>query len=204
MRLYHHPMSTNARRAVMAAIELRAKIDLVLVDLAKGDQRKPDFLALNPNGKVPVLDDDGFVLWESHAIMQYLADKTPGQTLYPQETRARADVNRWLFWNAHHFQPAVSILAWERVVKPLIGQGPADEMAVKRGEGLVTELSAVLDHHLAGRAWIAGDKLTLADLAIATPLSFIGRAKLPVSDRANLMRWLYRVEQLESWKKTGM
>src|SRR5262245_37217357 len=120
MRLYHHPMSSNARRARMTAIHLGTKLDLVVVDLGNGEQRRPDFLRLNPNGQVPVLDDDGFVLTESHAIMQYLADTTPGQTLYPEDVRARADVNRWLFWSAYHFQPAISVLGWERVVKPMI------------------------------------------------------------------------------------
>src|SRR5579862_1624600 len=105
MRLYHHPLSSNARRAVMAALHLGTEVELVHVDLGKGEQRKPDYLKRNPNGKVPVLDDDGFLLWESCAIMQYLADRTPGQTLYPTELRARADVNRWLFWSAHHFSP---------------------------------------------------------------------------------------------------
>ena len=94
MRLFISPYSFNARRAVLAALELAAPVDLVTVDLAKGEQKSKDFLAMNPNGRVPVLDDAGFYLTESHAIMQYLADKTPGQTLYPAELRARADVNR--------------------------------------------------------------------------------------------------------------
>lgn len=78
---------------------------------------------MNPNGKVPVLDDEGFILWESHAIMQYLADRTPGQTIYPQEIHARAEVNRWLFWSAYHFAPAVGILNWENSVKRFVGGG---------------------------------------------------------------------------------
>src|SRR5690348_1508721 len=126
MRLYHHPMSSNARRAVMTAVHLKTNVELSLVDLAKGEQRRPEYLKLNPNGRVPVLDDDGFILTESHAIMQYLADGAPGQTVYPEERKARANVNRWLFWSAHHFQPAVSVLAWERVIKPMIGKGAAD------------------------------------------------------------------------------
>ena len=129
----------------MTAVHLEAKVDLIAVDLARREHLKPDYLALNPNGKVPVLNDDGFVLWESHAIMQYLADKTPGQTVYPQEARARADVNRWLFWSAHHFQPAASVLNWEHNVKAMIGLGAPDPAAVKRGEELIVPLAAVLD-----------------------------------------------------------
>jgi glutathione S-transferase len=204
MRLYHHPMSSNARRAVMTAIHLDAKVDLELVDLAKGEQRSASFLGKNPNGKVPVLEDDGLVLWESHAIMQYLADKTPGQTVYPAEIRARADVNRWLFWSAHHFTPSVSILGWENLVKRMIGAGEPDPAAVKRGELLVSENARVLDSHLAGKKWIAQDRLTLADLAIATPLMIIEKAKLPVNGFANLMMWFRRVEGLDAWKKTSL
>ena len=113
MRLYHHPLSSNARRARMAAIQLDVDVELVLVDLSKGEQRRPEFLRLNPNGRVPVLDDDGFILTESHAIMQYLAVRTPGQSLYPTAPQARADVNRWMFWSAQLFQPAVSVINWE-------------------------------------------------------------------------------------------
>ncbi len=112
MRLYHHPRSLNARRAVMTAIHLGSPVDLVFVDLQKMEQRQPQFLRMNPNHKVPVLEDEGFYLWESHAIMQYLADKTPVQTIYPTDLKARADVNRWLFWSAQHFTPAVAILNW--------------------------------------------------------------------------------------------
>jgi glutathione S-transferase len=204
MRLYHHPMSLNARRAVMTALHLGAKVELVFVDLAKGAQRQPDFLRLNPNGRVPVLDDDGFVLTESHAIMQYLAERTAGQTLYPAEVRARADVNRWLFWNAHHFTPAVSILNWENVVKPMIGRGDPDPREVARGEALVTDTARVLDAHLAGKQWVVEDKLTLADLALATPLAALEKAKLPVAGLRNLAAWFKRVQELDVWKKTSL
>jgi glutathione S-transferase len=202
MRLYHHPQSSNARRAVMTAIHLDVKADLVFVDLAKGAQRDAAYLRLNPNGKVPVLDDDGFVLWESHAIMQYLADKTPGQTLYPTDIPARADVNRWLFWSAHHFTPAVSVLNWENMVKKIIGAGDPDPRAVKRGEALVTDCAAILDAHLAGKRWVLGEHLTLADYALAAPLMATVPAKLPVTAFASLTQWFGRVRALEAWKKT--
>lgn len=204
MRLYHHPMSSNARRARMAAIQLGVPLDLELVDLAKGEQKKPAFLRMNPNGRVPVLEDEGFYLDESHAIMAYLADQTPGQTLYPTALRARADVNRWLFWSAQHFQPAVSVLNWERVVKRFIGQGDPDPAAVQRGEALVTDCGRVLDAHLAGRAWVSGDALTLADLAIAAPLMSLAAAKLPVTGFASVLAWFERVQALDAWKQTSV
>lgn len=204
MRLYHHPYSFNARRAVMTALYLKSPAELVFVDLAKGEQRQPQFLKLNPNHKVPVLEDDGFVLWESHAIMQYLADKTPRQTLYPCETRARADVNRWLFWSGQHLSPAIGILNWEHVVKGLLGAGAADPAEVRRGEGLVREYAGILDAHLEGRDWISGDALSLADIAIATPFTATVPAKLPVTDLENVQRWFAAMQTLEVWQKTAL
>jgi glutathione S-transferase len=203
MRLYHHPMSLNARRAVMTAVHLDAPVELVFVDLAKGEQRKPEFLQKNLNGRVPVLEDGDFMLSESHAIMQYLSEKTPAQSLYPKDLRARADVNRWLFWSAHHLTPAVSILNWEHHIKPIIGAGDPDPAAIQRGQMLVTETARVLDAHLAGKKWVVGERLSLADLALAAPLMVIRQAKLPVNDFANVMVWFRRIESLEAWKKTG-
>lgn len=199
MRLHYFPWSVNSRRAVVTAKHLATDVELAVVDLAKGAQRNDAFLKMNPNGKVPVLEDDDFVLWESHAIQQYLADKTPGQTIYPTELRARADVNRWLFWSAHHFTPAVSILSFEHRVKAFRGLGPADPAMVKRGEDQVIDLARMLDRHLDGKTWIAQDRVTLADLAIAPALAIREEAKLPVGDFPRLLRWFERVESLPAW-----
>jgi glutathione S-transferase len=204
MRLYFHPMSSNSRRARMAALQLDVQLELVPVDLAKGEQKSPEFLRMNPNGRVPVLDDDGFFLNESHAIMQYLAVRTPGQKLYPTAPQPRADVNRWLFWSAQHLQPAVSVLNWEHAIKPFLGRGEADPKEVARGQQLVTECARVLDAHLAGKEWVAQGALTLADLALAATLMVTERARLPVTDCANLQAWFARVRELDAWKKTDL
>jgi glutathione S-transferase len=204
MRLYYHPFSFNARRAVMAAIHLGAPVELVLVDLAKREQLQPQFLKMNPNHRVPVLADGDFYLWESYAIMQYLADKTPGQTVYPTELRARADVNRWMFWSSQHFSPAIAVFNWENVVKGLIGLGGPDPAEIKRGQTLFTPLAEVLDAHLAGRDWICGSSVTLADLAVAAALGHAGPAKVPVEPYANIQKWMQGVQGLEAWKKTAL
>jgi glutathione S-transferase len=205
MNLYQHPFSSCSRRAVLAVLELglASKVELVTIDLAKGAQRAPSYLKLNPNGRVPVLEDDGFVLWESNAILQYLAEKTPGQKLLPLDPRGRADVTRWMFWNASHFSPAIAILNREHMVKKLIGLGDADPKEVARGEGLVRQFGGVLDGHLAGREWIVGDGLTLADLSIAADLISMERAKLPLADFPNLQAWFARIKARDSWRQAG-
>lgn len=203
IRLYHHPFSFNARRAVMTALHLGIDVELVYVDLAKGEQRTPEFLAKNPAGRVPVLEDGDFLLGESHAIMQYLGDKKPSE-LYPREARTRADVHRWMFWSANHFGPSVAILGWEHMVKKFLDLGPADPAEVRRGEQLVSANAKVLDGHLANRKWLVGDRLTLADIAVATPLMMRDKAALPIGEYSNLLTWHARVQELDAWKKTDL
>jgi len=201
MRLHYHPISTCSRRVLLMARHLGIDLDLVVVDLGKGEQHSPAFLQLNPNHVVPVLEHDGFVLWESYAIMQYLADLAPAQTLYPVEPRARADVNRWLFWCGQSFAPGIGILNWEHSIKKLVGAGTADPAQVALGEDKLKTAAKVLDDHLAGREWVAGDALSLADFALAAPLADEQRAKLPLAGFANLQRWLQRVRALDAWKR---
>ncbi|MGC8519511.1 MAG: glutathione S-transferase family protein [Steroidobacteraceae bacterium] len=203
MRLYYHPLAFNARRAVMTAFELGAPVELVLVDLQSGEQRQSPFLRLNPNHRVPVLQDGEFLLWESHAIMQYLAELTPGQRLYPPQPQPRADVNRWLFWSAYHLSPTVRDLYFERGIKPLLGRGGPDSGIIERADLQVRELLAVLDEHLAQRQWLSGAVLTLADLAIAAPLGVGTEAELPLSECVHLRAWLERMQTLESWRRSA-
>jgi glutathione S-transferase len=130
-------------------------------------------------------------------------DQTPGQVIYPADLRARADVNRWLFWSAYHFTPAVGIISRERVSKSMVGRpGAADPTEIARGEALLRGAAAVLDAHLTGRQWVAQRALTLADLAIAAPLMHMEAARLPLADFANLRAWFDRVQALEAWKTT--
>ena len=115
MQLYHSPFSGNSRKAVMATSLLGSDVELVVVDMLSGKNLASEYVKLNAMGKLPTLVDGDLVLWESHAIMQYLADKKPGNTLYPAEIAARADVNRWLLVQRTLGRPAVDARASKRV-----------------------------------------------------------------------------------------
>ena len=201
MRLFHTPFSSNARRVVITAEELGVPLDLVEVDLMSQDDRKR-LAEINLNCKVPVLQDGDFLLWESCAIMQYLADQTPGQTLYPAGAQARADVNRWMFWGCQHVAPAIGVLTWEHIWKGMTGNGDADPRELKRGAADIAEYAPVLDKHLSGRQWLAGESLTLADIAVAAPLMYLEPARLPLKGYSNIMRWLGQLQKRESWQHT--
>ncbi|RKH88760.1 glutathione S-transferase family protein [Corallococcus sp. AB045] len=203
MKLYFHPLSGNSRRVLLVAAHLDIPLERIVVDLTTGKQREASYLGINPNGRVPVLDDGGFVLWESRAIMVYLAEKTPGQTLLPTDAQGRADVNRWLFWCSAHMAPANTVLVLENFVKQRTGRGPPDPAEVARGEALFAQTAPVLDSHLAGRTWVSQERLTLADLSLAASFALAGPARLPLEGYANLRAWLGRVQELEAWQRTA-
>ena len=129
INLYVFPASPRAFKVLAAATHLGLEHNVRLVDLSKGEHRTPEFAALNPNKKMPVLEEDGFVLWESNAILQYLAAKKPESGLLPTDARGRADVTRWQFWDMAHWDPACAILIFETLVKKLlaIGEPPPDD-----------------------------------------------------------------------------
>jgi glutathione S-transferase len=186
---------------LLTAHHLGHDLELVTVDLAGGEHKRPDYLRLNPNGRIPTLVDDGFELWESHAIMQYLADKAPDQDIYPRDLAPRADVNRWLFWSAYHFAPAAALIIRERVSKTLLG-GTPDPAEIARGEAAFLAVAQVLDHHLAERHWIAQNRLTLADFAIAAPLMHASAAQLPFAGFENLEAWFAALRKLDAWTRS--
>ena len=104
MKLYGFPHSPNTWKVRAVAAHLGLRLDFEFVDLTKGQSRTPAFLALNPTGRTPALVDGDFKLWESNAIMQYLASRTTN-SLWPDEARARADIMRWQSWQLAHWGP---------------------------------------------------------------------------------------------------
>lgn len=201
MKLHHNKLSSSSRRVTITARLLGISLDEQSVDLRDAASRAA-LTKLNANSKVPVLEDGDFVLWESIAIMQYLCDRTPGQTLYPTDARARAEVNRWLSWGQAHWGPAIGGLGWENVWKKFVSGADPDPEQVKRHETFFHQFAGVLDAHLANRTFIAGDQLSLADIAIATPLMMTRAARLPVRPFTQIAAWFSRIQELPAWQAT--
>ena len=201
MRLYQHPISSNARRVRLTVAHLGIEVEEVLINLMSEEDRRR-LGEINPNSKIPVLEDDGLLLWESCSIMQYLADQAGAHDLYPVELKARADVNRWMFWCAQHFSPAISVFCWENLWKKMVTGVDADPAELKRGAEDMEQFGTVLDNHLAGREWVSGNALTLADYAVAAPLMYLDKGRLPLTHYANIMAWFQRVQALPAWKQT--
>jgi glutathione S-transferase len=203
MDLYVFPPSPNSRKVLVVAQHLGLRPELRIVDLRKGEQLKEELVRLNPNHKVPTLVDDGFVVWESTAIMQYLASGKPESGLWPTERRAQTDVLRWLSWQLAHFGPACGILTFENVAKALLGIGEPDPKEIARGEEEFHRFAKVLDGHLAGREYLVGDALTLADISVAVWLTYAGPARFPLEGYGEIRRWSAALERLDAFVRTA-
>ncbi len=204
MKLYHFPPSPNSRRVLAVAYHLGLEPELINISLPKGEHMNPDFVALNPNHKIPVfVDDDGFTLWESTAIMQYLANKESGHTLYSDDIKGQADINRWLHWNIAHWSPACGVYVFAYLLKKLLKLGDPDPNELKKGDELFLRFADVLDNHLKNRKWLVGSNITLADYAVGSFLDYIEAAHMPIDNFEQIQRWYADIESLEAWQKSA-
>jgi glutathione S-transferase len=202
IRLYEIVGSPNARRVTAVAHELGIDVEFVPQDWRKGDTRKPEFLAMNPNGKVPVLQDGDFVLWESNAILVYLAELKPEKKLLPQDPKGRANVLRWMFWQAAHFEPPCGTVTMERVFKTM-GGGQPDQATLDRVLPDLDKYAKVLDGQLAKTEFVASNELTIADFSIAASLVYRQPAQIDLTPYPHVQKWMERMEARESWKKSA-
>lgn len=197
MKLYDFPFSPNSRKVRAVAYELGIRLELAPVNLLTDEQRSPAFLAKNPNGRVPVLDDDGYLLWESTAIVRYLA---AGSALMPADRRVCAEVDRWVSWQLAHLSPAMSMVSYERLVKPLTRRGEPDPARIAQGTADFEKLTGIFDAALAGRDHVAGP-LTIADFALAAHYSLADAAGLSLARFERVSGWLARMAARPSLKR---
>jgi glutathione S-transferase len=203
IELYVFPPSPRAFKVMAVANHLGLDYTVRMVDLPKGDQRTPQYAALNPNMRMPTLKEGEYVLWESDAIAQYLASKKPQSGLLPQDERGRLDVTRWQFWNLAHWDPACAVFAFEYVAKPLLlGIKEPDQAALAKGTEAFHRAAKVLDGHLAGRKFVSGDALTLADFSLGAALNLAEMAHYPIEPYGEIKRWHATLAALPAWQKT--
>ncbi|PPQ37884.1 glutathione S-transferase family protein [Rhodopila globiformis] len=202
MKLYCDPITVNCRKVLAGLDLIGADFEKVHVDYFTGEQRSDEYRKINPNAALPALVDGDFVLWESNAILAYAADKVGNHAVYPADLRARADVNRWLLWEAAHWFPSCYVFLVEHCVKPLLQSVP-DLAVIEAQQDNFHKLAGILDQRLGQTRWLAGDHVTIADIAVAAPAHLHPYQKLPLQPYPNLRRWLVeQVEALPCWDRT--
>jgi len=203
MKLYAFPPSPNARKVAAVIAHLRlTDVEYALVRLHKGEHRHPDYLAINPMGKVPTLCDGDLMLWESNAICQYLAEHADDTSFFPADPKIRADIARWLFWEAGTWSPVVDIFTNENVRKPMLGMGVPDPVQLADAEERFWPLARLLNDQLAERKFLLGDRVTLADFVVAGAATYMERGRIPIDDYPHIKAWWGRLNAMEAWSGT--
>ena len=201
MKLYLFPPSPRVLGIVALKNHLALDCEVQTIDLGRGDQLTPQYVALNPNKKMPTLEDDGFVLWESNAILFYMAAKRPDGELWPSDLRGQAEVLRWLAWESAHWDAeSWGMVVFEKASKAVLGLGPPDPAFIARGEQNFARFAAVLNDSLRGKTWLVGERLTIADFSIAGFVPLAERMALPVEKFSEILRWYKGLAALRAWQ----
>jgi glutathione S-transferase len=203
MKLYYVVGSPNCRKVHAVLNHLNLKADFEYLDFFTGDLQSASYRAINPNGMVPALVDGDLKLWESNAIMPYLADKAGSDELLPRDAKRRADVQRWLAWELGHFNRAFGILSFETVAKPNFLNMAPNAPLVEWAQGQLKGFAAVLDQHMAGRTYASGSGITLADYALTHLEGFKDMMPFDWKPYANLNAYFDRMRKVEHWAKTA-
>ena len=196
-QLYLHPYSQHSRRVVSLLEEAGLEYEPFKVDLLNGEHMSAQYLAINPNHQVPALIDGQTSLYESNAILRYLCVKNDLTDWYPDDLPARAAVEQWLDWTQCRLGPAVVSIVFNRV---FLGD-KGDLEAIARGLEQMIELSAILEQELEGKVFLAGDRPSIADLALASNIFQLGLAG-EIPDTENFQNWYARVCEIEGFQKS--
>jgi glutathione S-transferase len=186
LKIWGRLSSVNVQKAMFCVQELRLPHERIDAGLAFGIVNTPEFRARNPNGLVPVIEDDGFVLWESNAIVRYLAAKHAAGSLSPNDLRQRADADRWMDWQTTTLQPAMGPAFIHLVRLP---PEKRDASAVEPSRRKTEDCVAIMEAALAGRRFIAGDHLTIGDIALGPAIHRWLHLPLERIASPNVERW---------------
>ena len=202
LKVYLDPCTVNCRK-VLAGLDLMgAPFERVHVDYFTGGHKSPEYMAINPNAALPAAVHGDLMLPESNAILMYAAEINGADAVYPRDPKIRADIHRWMLWEAATWFPSCYVYLVEYVVKPLLNAEPDADVIAKEAPNW-HKLAGILDARLAQSKWLTGDHVTVADIAVAAPMHLHPQQKLPVADHPNLQRWMVEgIEQLPSWQRT--
>jgi len=202
IKVYGYPFSTCTRKVLMTLHEKNTPYEFIIVDLAKQEQKFPEHLTRQPFGVVPVIDDEGFQMYESAAIIRYLDKKLSGISLTPSDPHAYGLMEQWMSVGASYFnEPAVHI-AVQCLFAPMRGHEP-DMKIVDREIPKVEKAFDVINKYLEKNEYLAGKTFSLADIAWMPYVEFLVLSKLEhmINSRPGVKAWWDRVSFRPTWVK---
>lgn len=190
LKIWGRLSSVNVQKVVVCANELGVAYERIDAGGKFGVVNTPEYRQLNPNGLVPAIEDNGFVLWESNAIVRYLARVHGAGTLWPDDAREGADADRWMDWQATAVMPAMFGVFWNLIRLEPDQRSPS---AIDESTAKTEALIAILDVHLAGRTFVAGSRYTMGDIPLACAVHrWLGLPLRRVA-RPHVEAWMARI-----------
>ena len=197
LKVWGRASSFNVQKAMWAIGELGLDAERIDAGGRFGGLDTPDYLAMNPNGRIPVLDHDGVVVWESHSIVRYLAATFGRGTLWAEDPAERSLADRWMDWTAATLQPAFMDIFWGYYRTP---EPKRDWTVIRRGIDGCKRLYGILDQHLATQPFVAGDYLTLGDIPVGATLYRYFELDLPRPSLPNVEAYYARLQDRPAYR----
>lgn len=180
------PAGSSAGRCFWALEEIGVPYEAVPINFRNQDHKKPEFLRMNPNGKVPLLKDGDFILWESMAINFYLAEKYK-PALLGADLREKADILKWSFWGLAEYQKPIIDAFIQKVFVP---EAHRDQALIARSLEKIGPLNQILDQHLQGRTYMVGTSFSLADINVASVAKLCPLIGMDLSTFPAVQNWI--------------
>ncbi len=197
LKVWGRMSSINVKKVVWTAQELALDIQRTEAGGLFGVVKTPEYIALNPNSLVPVIEDEGYVLWESNVIVRYLCKKHSHGDIYPTDLREQFDAERWMDWQQTTMNPASRPGFWQLVRTP---PEQRNEAVIAESNATVEALMAVLDAHLANRSFMVGERFTVADIPIACEIHRWFGLPQPRQSRPHVERWYNSIRARQASK----
>jgi glutathione S-transferase len=193
--------SVNVQKVLWCCDEMAVEYRRIDAGRAFGVVNTPAYRNLNPNGLVPTLVDDGFVLWESNAIVRYLAAKHGAGSLWPDDSRTRADADRWMDWQITSFWPAIHALFLGLVRTP---PDQRDGQAIEASRLKTAEVLGIVDAHLSSRPFLAGDAFTMGDIPLGCGIWRWMALPIERPRLRGVQRWFDSLSERPAYRKNVM
>ncbi len=201
MKLYGMPLSTRVNKVRMCAYLIGKDFEFEHINLYKKEHKTPEFLAMNVMGKIPVIDNGGFILSESNSIMRYLVSLSLEYRLYPTDVQKRAEIDRWLDYVSMHVDDGINRIMFNKFVAPKVGVNPS-ERSVKEGVFMVEAALPVIELQLENHPFIAGEEMTIADIGLLSTLDPLEILDIDITPYQALRKWQEHMKKNDFYSKT--
>ena len=201
LKVYGRKNSINVQKVMWIVGELRIAYERLDIGGTFGQNDQDWYLAMNPMGRVPVLDDEGYVLWESHTIIRYLVRQYGEGAWYPGDVKASGNVDKWMDWKIGFLQPALHAAFWGLIRTP---EADRDMSAIRNSSAESAKLLGILDSHLQGQDYIAGEAISIADVPLGALTYRWYGLDVEHPDYQNLRAWYERLCERPAYQEHVM